>query len=167
MCPWINWYHGQFKEWKDDETLSKTSLNKTPSKRGKEGAKRENLGSPSQKSKTQSGHYGAKEQIMFQSPNGKNIHTSIITSEMLVGIAVPKQNMSKSSWIIECVLTPNWNPKISKNMPWSAAFMNPAGSLNCFRSPAQSLILWRFSKTWNIRFYYFWRFSKTQIARFH
>jgi hypothetical protein len=45
--------------------------------------------------------------------------------------------------------------------------MNPAGSLNCFRSPAQSLILWRFSKTWNIRFYYFWRFSKTQIARFH
>ncbi len=78
---------------------------------------------------------------MFQSLDGKNTHKSIITSEMLVGIAVPKQNMSKSSWIIECVMTPNWNPKISKNMPWSAGFMNPAGSLNCFKSPAQSLIL--------------------------
>jgi hypothetical protein len=63
MLKWVE----MLKSWQ-------TSLNKEPSKGGKEGTKREDA-SLSQKNKTQSGPQWAKEQIMFQN---LNIHKKCI-----------------------------------------------------------------------------------------
>lgn len=86
---------------------------------------------------------------------------------MLVGIAVPKQNMSKSSWIIECVLTLNWNPKISKEHALKCWFYESSWFFELFPKPSTIFDSEDFQKPETQGFIISEDFQKPETQGFH